>query len=188
MSTFSIKSNIGKQPIVLQNSKILLDVENSFFYIKGKLGMFRVVASDLFFLEVTNREQMLTVIPKKTMSPFASALWGTYRSLLSNVVTGVNLGFVQNLELVGLGYKASVQDSLLNLRIGKSHDVFYALPKHVTVKFFTNTLLSLRGIDLQKVRHTAFQIYKLKKPDVYRNKGIRIPNMVLLKKEGKKQK
>lgn len=185
---YSAKSNIGKQSIPLQSTTLFVDLHKQSFFLKGRLGVLECKMSSFFLLELFKLSEAVKIVPKGYANPHVSTLWGTYRSVLRNAIVGVNLGFVQNLALVGLGYKASLQDDSIKLKVGKSHEVSYKVSPDVKVKFFTNTLLSLRGVDLQKIRHTAYQIHRIKKPDVYKNKGIRLPQIRLTKKEGKKQK
>lgn len=188
-----ISSNIGSKPISLSNSLFVLKIQyknKHYFYIRGRLGNLIIPVSNIFQLQFDKIKKNLfvNVLPSFYKLNNIVALWGTYRTHLSNMIYGVSRGFSQNVELVGLGYRASLQESTLKLKIGASHDVSYVLPKGMSVKFLSPTLLSLRGIDSQKIHHVAMQLYMLRKPDPYKGKGVRIPEKIWIKKEGKKQK
>jgi large subunit ribosomal protein L6 len=187
MTTF-IKSNVGKQPIICRDVTILQN--NTSFLIKGKYGLLKLLKSSLFSLIIVRDDAQLTFLPVNTLSisSLYSSIWGTYRTLFYKAVLGVQQGYKQQVELFGIGYKGSLDSNKLLLKLGKSHELVVPKPDTVQVKFLSSNLLLLRSINIQKVRQFAFQLYKLKKPDPYKGKGIRIPNVILYKKEGKKQK
>lgn len=183
-----IKSNVGKQPIVCNDVTVLKNTDQ--FLIKGKYGLLRFIKTSLFSYHVNEKDAQLLFQPNNSLLPSAlySSIWGTYRTLFYKAVLGVQQGYKQQVELVGIGYKGLLDDNKLILKLGKSHEVVVDKPSTVKVKFLTTNLLLLRSINLQTVRQFAFQLYKLKKPDPYKGKGIRIPNVILHRKEGKKQK
>nr|YP_009004116.1 ribosomal protein L6 [Tsukubamonas globosa]BAO51958.1 ribosomal protein L6 [Tsukubamonas globosa] len=183
-----LKSNVGKQPIVCSDVTILKN--NGQFLIKGKYGLLQLIQASIFTYTIKKEDAQLSFFPKTTLpvSSLYSSIWGTYRTLFYKAVLGVQQGYKQQVELVGIGYKGTVENNNVVLKLGKSHEVIVKKPDNVKVRFLTTNLLLLRSINLQNVRQFAFQLYKLKKPDPYKGKGIRIPNVVLYRKEGKKQK
>lgn len=112
-------------------------------------------------------------------------LHGLYRSLLANMVRGVTEGFSRTLEIVGVGYKAEAKKGALQLSLGYSHPVVFPLPEGVTAEVEGATVIKLSGTDKELVGRTAARIRALRKPDVYKQKGIRYRGERLLKKVGK---
>ena len=114
-------------------------------------------------------------------------LWGTNRSRLQNLVTGVSVGFKKDLELVGVGYRASVAGNMLNIQLGFSHDVQYPIPQGVEVKCEKPTSISIFGADLQQIGQIAAEIRAYRKPEPYKGKGVKYVGEYILRKEGKKK-
>jgi large subunit ribosomal protein L6 len=119
-------------------------------------------------------------------SQSSNALSGTTRALLNNMVTGVSSGFTRKLEIVGVGYRAQVQGQKLNLSLGYSHPVEYAIPAGITVETPTQTEILVKGIDKQQVGQVAANIRAYRKPEPYKGKGVRYGGEVIVKKEAKK--
>ena len=117
------------------------------------------------------------------------AMHGLYRSLISNMVTGVTEGFKKDLELVGVGYKASNTGNLLDLSLGYSHNILFDLPKEVTVNTVTekgkNPIINLQSIDKQLLGQVAAKIRSMRKPEPYKGKGVKFVGEVLRRKAGK---
>jgi large subunit ribosomal protein L6 len=117
------------------------------------------------------------------------AMHGLYRSILSNLVQGVTEGFTKNLELVGVGYKASNQGNILDLSLGYSHNIIIEIPKELKVATVTekgqNPKISLEGIDKQLIGQVAAKIRSLRKPEPYKGKGVRYSDEVVRRKAGK---
>ena len=119
-------------------------------------------------------------------SQSSNALSGTTRALLNNMVTGVSVGFTRKLEIVGVGYRAQVQGQKLNLSLGYSHPVEYAIPEGITVETPSQTEILVKGIDKQQVGQVAANIRAYRKPEPYKGKGVRYGGEVIVKKEAKK--
>lgn len=117
------------------------------------------------------------------------ALHGLYRSLVSNLVTGVTEGYQKKLELVGVGFKASNQGNLLDLSLGFSHNIVFEIPKEIKVATVTekgqNPLITLDGIDKQLIGQVAAKLRGLRKPEPYKGKGVRYVGEIVRKKAGK---
>jgi len=117
------------------------------------------------------------------------ALHGLYRSIVSNLVTGVTEGYQRKLELIGVGFKASNQGNLLDLSLGFSHNIVFEVPKEIKVATVTekgqNPLITLEGIDKQLIGQVAAKLRGLRKPEPYKGKGVRYVGEVVRKKAGK---
>jgi large subunit ribosomal protein L6 len=117
----------------------------------------------------------------------ARAMWGTYRSLLANAMTGVTKGFERRLEINGVGYRASLQGKNLQVQLGYSHDIVYPIPEGITIAVPKPTEVVVTGIDDQKVGHVAAEIRAFRKPEPYKGKGVKYANEYIFRKEGKKK-
>ena len=112
---------------------------------------------------------------------------GTYRALVANMVAGVSKGFEKKLTLVGVGYRAQAQGSVLNLSLGFSHPVAHPMPEGVTVTTPTQTEILIKGADKQKVGQVAAEVRGYKPPEPYKGKGVRYADEVVVIKETKKK-
>ncbi len=117
----------------------------------------------------------------------AHAMAGTTRALLNNMITGVSRGFERKLTLIGVGYRAQVQGKVLNLTLGFSHPVAYAVPDGITIETPTQTEIVVRGIDKQSVGQVAAEIRAYRPPEPYKGKGVRYSDEEVVRKETKKK-
>ncbi len=117
----------------------------------------------------------------------ARAMWGLSRSMISNLVVGVTDGFVKNLQINGVGYRAAVQGKDLVLALGYSHDVKYAIPAGIDIKTPKPTEIVVSGIDKQRVGQVAAEIREWRPPEPYKGKGIKYAGEEIVRKEGKKK-
>jgi large subunit ribosomal protein L6 len=117
----------------------------------------------------------------------ARAMWGMSRTLISNLMTGVTEGFTKKLEITGVGYRAAVQGSNLQLQLGYSHDVAYPIPSGIQVVCPKPTEIVITGIDKQQVGQVAAEIRRFRPPEPYKGKGVRYAGEFILRKEGKKK-
>jgi large subunit ribosomal protein L6 len=117
----------------------------------------------------------------------ANALAGTTRAVVSNMLVGVSEGFEKKLELVGVGYRAQARGNVLNLVLGYSHPIDYALPEGITAETPSQTEVVIRGCDKQKVGQVAAEIRALRPPEPYKGKGVRYADEVVVRKEAKKK-
>lgn len=113
------------------------------------------------------------------------AMWGLARALLANAVTGVSAGFRKELDIVGVGYRARVQGRFVNFSLGYSHPIEFPLPPGIEVQIEKNTHIVVSGIDKQLVGEVAARMRALRKPDPYKQKGVRYTGERLIKKAGK---
>ena len=137
-------------------------------------------------VELKEEDGALQLAPRSG-SRFATAVTGTTRALLANMVTGVNEGFERKLELVGVGYRAQAQGSKLNLSLGFSHPVVYEMPEGVSVETPSQTEIIVRGSDKQKVGQAAAEIRRFRPPEPYKGKGVRYSDERVQLKEAKKK-
>jgi len=115
------------------------------------------------------------------------SMWGTARSRIQSMVTGVSQGFVKKLEINGVGYRAAVQGSTLTLQLGFSHEVNHPIPEGITIKCERPTRIEISGADKQQVGQMAAEIRSYRPPEPYKGKGIKYADEIILRKEGKKK-
>lgn len=174
-------SRIGKKPIAL--NKATVTVVDRKVTVKGPNGELSRVLPEL--VEVNVADGVINVT-RANDSKQARALHGLIRSLVANMVEGVNTGFTKSLDLVGVGYKASVQGSnKLTLNVGYSHPVEITAPAGVTVEIETPTKVLVKGIDKEEVGNLAAKIRAVRKPEPYKGKGIKYSGEVIRRKAGK---
>ena len=137
-------------------------------------------------VELTQEGTTLT-IKRRSGSRFATAMAGTTRALLANMVEGVSAGFEKKLELVGVGYRAAAQGKKLNLTLGFSHPVIYDVPEGITIETPSQTEVVIRGTDKQQVGQVAAEIRRYRPPEPYKGKGVRYSDERVVIKEAKKK-
>lgn len=178
-------SRIGKKPIALPN-KVSVSVSGNTVSVKGPKGeLSQTIDPDI---EVSIEDGVLSV-SRPTEQKRHKALHGLYRALLNNMVVGVSEGYKISLELVGVGYKANATGSLLELSLGYSHPIFFALPEEIKITTVTekgkNPLIHLEGIDKQLIGHIAAKIRSLRPVEPYKGKGVRFVGQTIRRKAGK---
>ncbi len=151
---------------------------------KGKLGELSLTLVDEVDL---TREDNKLVVSARNDSKRARAMWGTSRSLLANIVRGVDQGFTIVLEINGVGYRAAIDGQELVLQLGYSHEIRYPVPDGITITSERPTHIAVSGADRQKVGQVAAQIRAYRKPEPYKGKGIRYQGEYIIRKEGKKK-
>lgn len=159
-------------------------INGSIVMIKGGKGSLDLQLHDQ--VEVKLEENLVNVSPRNA-GLSANALAGTTRALLSNMVTGVRIGFDRKLLLVGVGYRAQAQGKLLNLTLGFSHPVQFSIPEGITIETPTQTEIVIKGVDKQKVGQVAATIRSYRPPEPYKGKGVRYSDEVIVLKEAKKK-
>jgi large subunit ribosomal protein L6 len=176
-------SRIGKKPVPLPKG-VTASVEGQTVKVKGPKGELSVKLVPEVSASVG--DDGITVTPDKNQDKSAQ-MWGLSRSLVSNLVTGVTTGFSQKLEIQGVGYRAAVQGKILNLQLGFSHDVPYAIPEGITIVTEKPTMIMITGTDKQKVGQVAAEIRSWRPPEPYKGKGVRYEGEYVRRKEGKKK-
>ena len=176
-------SRIGKKPVAIPNG-VTVALDGQTVSVKGPKGQLAwTVAEEV---EVRQEEAGLTFAPRSD-TPRARAMWGLSRSLVANMVEGVTKGFEQNLELVGVGYRAAMKGRSLSLQLGFSHDVDIPPPEGITFAVGKPTEVKISGIDKQLVGEMAARIRKIRPPEPYKGKGVRYAGEQVRRKEGKKK-
>lgn len=174
-------SRIGKEPIPLP-SGVKVVVKGSHVKVTGGKGTLeRNIRPEI---ELKQEGDQLIVSPKGT-SKRVMAFWGLTRSLLSNMVIGVESGFQKKLIVEGVGYRAKVENALLTLSVGYSNPVDFQLPEGITAEVDKNNHITLGGIDKELLGLTAARIRQIRKPEPYKGKGIRYENEHIVRKVGK---
>ena len=174
-------SRLGKLPIILTD-KIQAKIENNFIVVKGSKGELKQELNDLVKVEVLEKEIKVSVKNEKVKKE--RAFWGLYRSLINNMVQGVETGFEKKLEVNGVGYRIALVGKKLTLNVGYSHPVDFELPEGIASAVEGN-IIAISGIDKQLVGEVAAKIRKIKKPEPYKGKGIKYIDEVIRRKEGK---
>ncbi len=174
-------SRLGKLPIELP-AGTQAKLEKGFIIIKGPKGELKTEMHEIIKIEITDKEIKLS-IDDQTVGK-NKALWGLFRSLVKNMVVGVNETFTKKLEINGVGYKAAVSGSKLTLNVGYSHPVIYELPAGINAEVQANIIV-INGIDKQLVGEVSAQIRKIRKPEPYKGKGIKYSDEILRRKAGK---
>lgn len=174
-------SRLGKLPIELP-AGTSAKLESGFVIVKGPKGELKTKLPDLVKAEITEKTIKLAVNDQE--SGKEKALWGLFRSLIKNMVVGVNEGYSKKLEINGVGYKAAVGGSKLTLNVGYSHPVIFELPAGIKAEVQANNIV-ISGIDKQLVGEIAAQIRKIRKPEPYKGKGIKYADEILRRKAGK---
>lgn len=178
-------SRIGKKPIAIP-AGVTVTVADGAVSIKGPKGEDRLVLHP--HARVAQNAGELAVSVEKPEEKFDRSLWGLHRALLAAMIEGVTQGFSKKLEMVGVGYKAVLQGKNLVLEAGFSHPVELAIPEGITVAVEKNTLITISGINKQKVGTFAAQARAVRKPEPYKGKGIKYIGEVIRRKEGKAAK
>jgi large subunit ribosomal protein L6 len=175
-------SRIANNPIVLPKG-VEVNISGSTVKVKGSMGeMSHAVHSQV---SVTQADKVLKFTANAN-SKSAQALAGTTRALVQNMVIGVSEGFEKKLTIVGVGYRAAVQNRKLNLTLGYSHPVDFDIPEGITIEMPSQTEIIIKGIDKQKVGQVAANIRAYRLPEPYKGKGVRYVDEHIIRKEAKK--
>jgi len=176
-------SRIGKHPVAIP-SGVEVQLSGQTLTAKGRLGTLSLAVSGE--VTATIADGAVTIAPNDE-SKRARAMWGTTRALVNNMITGVATGFTRNLEINGVGYRAAVQGSTLNLQLGYSHDIPYPIPQDVRITCERPTAITITGADRQRVGQIAAEIRAFRPPEPYKGKGVKYSNETIRRKEGKKK-
>jgi len=176
-------SRIGKKPIAVP-SGVTVTIEGQTVTVKGPKGQLAWTVADE--IEIVQEGGELTLTPRDE-STRARAMWGLSRTLVGNMVHGVSQGFEESLELVGVGYRATMKGNVLSLALGFSHDVDIQPPEGVSFASPKQTEIKISGIDKQAVGEIAAKIRRIRPPEPYKGKGVRYAGEKVRRKEGKKK-
>jgi len=179
-------SKIGKKNIVIPKESSI-KIEGANLTISGPKGTKKLTINDKIFSSKLNESEFQLYPVEKRIDKKTSILWGTYRSLINNAVTGVSTGHEKILELNGVGFRANLKGDVLNLQIGFSHDVNFKIPKEIKITVEKQTIIKINGVDKELVSKIASDIKNLKPVEPYKAKGIKERDQFVLRKEGKKK-
>ena len=177
-------SRIGRMPIEL-NDKTEVSISPQSITVKGPKG--ELSCDNSFRVMITNKDGK-NYVERKSDSKEDKSFHGLYRSLINNMVIGVNDGFVKELEIRGIGYRVALNNGDLVFNVGYSHQVFVKKIDGIEFEVVDNNFIKISGIDKQKVGQVAANIRKIRKPEPYKGKGIRYKDEVVIKKAGKSAK
>ena len=173
-------SKIANKPLEIL-SDVKFNIKDNNISIEGPKGKLEFVKSDDIMIEL--KENIVKVSTKSE----STAMSGTTRSLLSNMLTGVSKGWEKRLTLVGVGYRAKADKTKLELVVGYSHPVNFEIPDGITIETPSQTEIVVTGIDKQKVGQVAADIRSVRPPEPYKGKGIKYSDEEIVKKEAKKK-
>ncbi|RPG93335.1 MAG: 50S ribosomal protein L6 [Candidatus Pelagibacter sp. TMED272] len=180
-------SKIGKKNIILPKESSV-KIEGSNLTISGPKGSKKLTINDKIFSSKLNEKNEFEIAPlNKKIDKKTTIMWGTYRSLINNAITGVSQGHEKTLELNGVGFRANIKGENLNLQIGFSHDVNFKIPKEIKIAVEKQTTIKISGVDKDLVAKIAADIKNLKPVEPYKAKGIKEKGQFVLRKEGKKK-
>lgn len=176
-------SRIAKNPITLP-SGVSLSQAGDLLSVKGAKGTLQLKIHHS--VKVEQKDGIVKVVPVKDL-PDSWAMAGTFRSLINNMTIGVSEGFSKTLRLIGVGYRAQMKGSVLNMNLGFSHPVDYPVPEGISITAPTQTDVIVTGTDKQKVGQVAAEIRAYRPPEPYKGKGVRYADEFVLRKEAKKK-
>ncbi len=175
-------SRIGERKLALP-AGVTVTVDNSVVTVKGSKGELTLNVDKLVIVTV---EENSVITKKANSSKRANVMQGTINSLINNMIIGVNEGFEKGLEAVGVGYRFNVQGTKITVSAGYSNPRVVEVPSGLSVEQVSNTEITVKGIDKQKVTEFAANIRDIRRPEPYKGKGIRYKGEKVRRKEGKK--
>src|SRR5262245_21037920 len=176
-------SRIGKKAVPIR-SGVTASVEGQTVKMKGPKGALQFVVPDEI---VVKMDKGAIKVDPRSDTKRARAMWGTSRTLVANLVTGVTKGFESKLDITGVGYRATIQGKNLQIALGYSHDVIYPIPDGIAIAAPKPTEIVVTGIDKQRVGQVAAEIRSFRPPEPYKGKGVRYSGEYIFRKEGKKK-
>ena len=176
-------SRIGKKAVPIPKG-VTASVDGQKVAVKGPKGELSFVATDQITLSMADGS---IAVEPRDQSKLALSAWGMSRTMVANLFEGVTKGFERKLEINGVGYRAAVQGSNLQLNLGYSHDVAYPIPKGITITTPKPTEILIVGANRQQVGQVAAEIRQFRKPEPYKGKGIKYAEEKIHRKEGKKK-
>ncbi|MDQ1081278.1 50S ribosomal protein L6 [Pseudoroseomonas cervicalis] len=176
-------SRVGKYPVPVP-AGVTVSLQDNVLTAKGKLGELSLPLTDAVEVEVASNQVAVKPLGSDRRS---RTLWGTTRSLINGMVTGVSSGFSKSMEITGTGYRAAMQGNELVLNLGYSHEIRYPVPAGIKISCERPTAIKVEGVDKQKVGQVAAEIRAYRGPEPYKGKGVRYSDEVILRKEGKKK-
>lgn len=176
-------SRIGKKPVALPKG-VSATVDGQMVSAKGPKGELNFVVNDEVLVKLEDGQ---IAVEPRDQSKDARSKWGMSRTMIVNILEGVNQGFEKRLEISGVGYRAAMQGKNLQLSLGFSHEVVYQTPEGIAISVPKPTEIVVAGIDKQQVGQVAAEIRKYRGPEPYKGKGVKYAGERIVRKEGKKK-
>lgn len=176
-------SRIGQQPVPVPQG-VTVEFAGREVTAKGPKGELSMTLVDEV---LASMEDDVIVVKPRDNSKRSRTMWGMQRTLVDNLLRGVSEGFLVELEIIGVGYRAAVQGRTLNLQMGYSHEINFPIPEGIEIKCERPTAVAVSGADRQRVGQVAAEIRSYRKPEPYKGKGIRYVGEYVFRKEGKKK-
>ena len=173
-------SRIGKEPIVLPE-KVEVKIQETFVSVKGPKGQMEFTFPNNVKFENNGKEVVVAPVDESVK---ARSMWGTARTIVSNMVVGVSTGFVKSLEFNGVGNKAVVSGDMLTLNLGYSHPIDFKLPEGITAKV-TKNVIDFAGCNKELVGYVASKVRSFRPPEPYKGKGLKYTDETIIRKAGK---
>jgi large subunit ribosomal protein L6 len=173
-------SRVAKKPIALPKG-VEFNIQSNTVSVKGPKGSLSIAKPEGIDVKIEDGSAQLSANDDALIP-----LTGTLRAILANMIHGVSEGFVRKLDLVGVGYRASMQGSDLNLALGFSHPVVFSAPEGITITTPTQTEILVSGADKQRVGEVAAKIRAFRPPEPYKGKGVKYSDETIIRKEAKK--
>ena len=178
-------SKIGKTNISIPDT-VKVALSGNVINIEGPLGKKSMnIDLDIFNLNIKEGKE-ISIKPKK-INQSSKRLWGMNRSLINNAIIGSSKGYEKTLELVGVGFRATLKGKQLNLQLGFSHDINFDIPEGVKISVEKQTIIKINGADKQQIGMVVSKIKSFRPPEPYKGKGIKEKGQYILRKEGKKK-
>ena len=178
-------SKIGKINISIPDT-VKVALSGNVINVEGPLGKKSMnIDLDMFDLNIKEGKE-ISIKPKK-INQNSKRLWGMNRSLINNAIIGYSKGYEKTLELVGVGFRATLKNKQLNLQLGFSHDIIFDIPEGVKISVEKQTIIKINGADKQQIGMVVSKIKSFRPPEPYKGKGIKEKGQYILRKEGKKK-
>ena len=174
-------SRIGKQPVPIPD-KVKVDIKNTTVHIEGPKGKVQKTFAPVVTITVTDKKVVVAPIGD---SRFANAMYGTARSIIASMVKGVTAGFSKDLEIQGVGFKATLKGKQVDLSLGYSHPILMDIPEGIKITVVEGTKVKVEGCDKQLVGAVTAEMRSYYPPEPYKGKGVRIVGERVRRKEGK---
>lgn len=175
-------SRVGKLPIAIPEG-VSVSVAGLVVSVEGPKGKLKSTFKG--DIKISHKDNAVIVNPKNDQK-HSRAMWGTARSIISNMVKGASAGFKQELEVKGVGYRAAVKGKFLSLTLGKSHNTMISIPEEVKINVPKQDVIELESANKEKLGHFVALVKSQRPPEPYKGKGIKIKGEYIIRKEGKK--
>ncbi len=177
-------SRIGKKPILLPNQVSVLINKEKKIIIKGPKGNLSIILDQNIDIKINKNN---IIVDSKCKAKTDKSMWGITRTLINNMIIGVNQGFTKKLNISGIGYKAKITNNILYLTLGFSHEVKFIIPNNINITCPKPIEIIINGIDKYLVGQVAAKIRNFRPPEPYKGKGIKYDDEFIIRKEGKKK-